>query len=139
MALSIFDDKTHQPTTNDLIEKLRNTYQIWDKIKNYVFNLDNSLTDMWGFTGKKYGWGYRIKDKKRAVIYLIPCDGFFKVAFVFGKKATEQALNSSIPDNVKKEISETKVYAEGRGFRIDITKDEDFDFVKELIYIKMNN
>ena len=91
----------------------------------------------WNFPGKKYGWSYRIKDKKRAIIYLLPREGFFKVAFVFGQKATNSILAENISDTIKTELNNARVYAEGRGIQIEIREHSNLRDVKKLIEIKL--
>ena len=86
MEHSIFMDKSKTPSNEDLKNVLGNSYQNWGIIKNYVLQQYPGGKEEWNFPGKKYGWSFRIKDKKRAIIYLLPREGFFKVAFVFGQK-----------------------------------------------------
>jgi len=93
----------------------------------------------WNFPGIKYGWSLRIKDKKRAIIYLLPRDGYFKAAFVFGAKAFEQVMQSSVSDEIKSELSAAKPYAEGRGIRIDVVNEGVVKDVEELVRIKHGN
>jgi hypothetical protein len=64
--------------------------------------------------GKSFGWNYRIRDKKRVLVYFMPCDGFFKISLVFGEKAAKEALVSGISKEIKDMISSAKVYTEGR-------------------------
>lgn len=54
------------------------------------------------------------------MIYLLPRDGFFKIAFVFGQKAVDEILKSNITESIKTELKNAKVYAEGRGIRIEV-------------------
>ncbi|HET6765762.1 MAG TPA: DUF3788 family protein, partial [Chitinophagaceae bacterium] len=77
--------------------------------------------------------------KKRALIYLLPRDGFFKAAFVFGPKATDIILKSTISENIKEEIKAAKVYAEGRGIRIEVRNKKILNDLKKLIMIKIGN
>ena len=65
---------------------------------------------------QKYGWSFRIKDKRRAIIYFLPRKKYFKVAFVFRQKAYDIILESDISDEIKTELSKAEKYAEGRGF-----------------------
>lgn len=48
----------------------------------------------WGFSGKKWGWGLRLKQKKRAVVYLTPTNGHFWAGFALGQKAVDAAFDS---------------------------------------------
>ena len=134
---SIFTDKNKQPNNNDLKKALGDTYQIWQLIRNYVISKYPNGSEEWSCS--KYGWSFRIKDKKRAIIYLLPRDKFFKVALVFGQKATDMIMNSQVTKSIKTELNAAKVYAEGRGIRITIEDDTIIDDIKKLIDIKLAN
>jgi len=139
MDISIFTDKKNTPNNNDLIVTLGNTCSIWDKIVEYVHNKYPDAKDEWNYSGDKYGWSFRIKDKKRAIIYLLPRDNFFKVALVFGQKATDKIMNSEISNDLKEELNAAKVYAEGRGIRIDVKDENLLKDIQFLIDVKMAN
>ena len=139
MALSIFDDKEVIPGNDDLKGSLGSTSSYWSELKDHVFHKYPEATERWNFPGKKYGWSYSLRDKKRAIVYLTPSDGYFMVGLVFGKKATDQALSLNISKDIKDIISSAKVYAEGRGFRIDITDGSWIPDIKSLIDIKISN
>jgi hypothetical protein len=91
----------------------------------------------WHYPGQKYGWSFRIKDKKRAIIYFLPRERFFMVAFVFGEKATAQVLASGIAPAIKSLLEQAKAYAEGRGIRIDIRDKSGLADIKKLVEIKL--
>lgn len=136
---SVFQDKATIPTDNDLVEKLDSKYELWKQIHDLVLSkYPNGLAE-WNYPGKKYGWSFRIKDKKRAIIYLLPRDQYFKVAFVFGDKAVKEILESKISNDIKTEISLATKYAEGRGIRIDVIDDSILIDIEQLIDIKLNN
>lgn len=139
MDISIFPDKTNIPTDNDLVNCLGATYELWAKLRDIIFEMYPMAKEEWNFPGKKYGWSFRIKDKKRAIIYLLPRDKYFKVAFVFGQKATMEILNSEISTDIKEDLEKAKVYAEGRGIRIEITDAKKLTDIKKLIQIKLAN
>ena len=137
--ISIFQDKTITPTDNDLVEKLDSIYDLWILLQNFVLSkYPNGLSE-WNYPGKKYGWSFRIKDNKRAIIYFLPRDKYFKVAFVFGQKATDIVMASDISPEIKTELMQARKYAEGRGIRIDINNDLRLPDIKKLIEIKLAN
>jgi hypothetical protein len=80
-----------------------------------------------------------LKYGKRTILYLFPSKGFFIVLFVFGKKATVAAEQSSLPQNILKTIKEAKPYVEGRSFRAEVKSAEDLANIIKLIKIKMKN
>jgi len=139
METSIFTHKAIVPTDTMLREALANLHPLWVDIRNYVFEKYPYAIAEWNFQGQKYGWSFRIKDIKRALIYLLPRDGYFMVAFVFGAKATTQAMESEIARNIKEIIESARVYAEGRGFRIEMKDAALADDIKKLIDIKLRN
>jgi len=135
--ISIFPDKETRPTDMVLAEVLASTYHLWVQIYDFVFEkYPNGLAE-WNYPGKKYGWSYRIKDKKRAIIYFLPRDTYFKVAFVFGQKATDAVLQSDVTSEIKTELEHARKYAEGRGIRIDIKNNLFIKDIKKLIKIKL--
>lgn len=127
------------PGDNDLVASLGKTYPLWQEIKDYTHSRYPAANDEWNYPGEKYGWSFRIKDKKRAILYLLPRDGFFKVAFAFGQKATDLIMQSHVADWIKTELESARVYAEGRGIRIEIRDEKLIDSIKVLIDIKLSN
>jgi len=139
MEISIFPDKEKKPSAEDLKSAIGKTYEIWNQIHDYVLEKYPAGYGDWNCPGKKYGWSYQVRDKKRTIVYLLPRDGYFKAAFVFGKKATEQILGSNISKEIKTELENAKVYAEGRGIRIDVKDYSILNDIKKLIEIKLSN
>jgi hypothetical protein len=139
METSIFMDKTKTPDNNDLQVALGDKYKLWLQIRDYVLQQYPKAIEEWNSPGAKYGWGFRIKDKKRAIVYLLPRDKSFKIALVYGEKATQQALNSNISGSIKNEIEIAPVYAEGRGIRIEVPDENILEDIKTLIDIKLAN
>lgn len=139
MDKSVFTDKKNVPDNNELSKSLEKTHLLWQNIREYVLLKYPEAIDEWHYPGEKYGWSFRIKDKKRAIIYLLPRNKYFKVAFVFGQKATYEILKSKISKEIRIEIEEAKVYAEGRGIRIDVKDKNILTDIKALIDIKLAN
>lgn len=137
--ISIFTNKSLPPDEKELAEKLAPTYPLWTAIRDGVLERWPQSRTEWSYPGKKFGWSFRIKDKKRAIIYLLPREGFFKAAFVFGENATHQILESDVQEEIKEQLRQALPYAEGRGIRITIRKNADIQVIKFLLEIKMNN
>lgn len=134
---SIFTDKSHEPTEENLREALAGTYPLWQSLRDFTLFSYARAQQEWKFSGNKFGWGYRIKDSKRVIIYLLPRQGFFLTAFVFGQKATDEILGSNVSSVIKDELLAAKVYAEGRGIRLTIQDAEMLEDIKRLISIKI--
>jgi hypothetical protein len=136
---SIFIQKGMKPTKEDLKKELGDTFELWTTLAEFTKKANPDSFEEWKYSSEKYGWSFRISDKKRVLIYLLPRDNFFKVAFVFGQKATDKILDSNISESIVKEIKLAKVYAEGRGIRIEIKNKSITNDIKKLIKIKIEN
>jgi hypothetical protein len=137
MDTSIFMNKAIIPDDILLREALGETSKVWVETRNYVLNAYPKAVEEWNFSGQKYGWSYRVKDMKRAIIYLLPRKDYFLAAFVFGEKATKEALGSSISSDIKDIIESARVYVEGRGFRVEVREENVLTDIKKLIDIKL--
>ena len=139
MNTSIFPDKSVIPNNSDLQNVLNKQYDIWEHLRNFVFEKYPKGKEEWNFPGKKYGWSFRIKDKKRAILYLLPRDKSFKVAFVFGDKAVAKIMDSDISTDIKTELEKARKYAEGRGIGIDVINESILPDIEKLVEIKLSN
>lgn len=137
--ISIFPEKEVKPTENELSEKLQDQYLLWKQIHDLVLEKYPDGVKEWNYPGKKYGWSFRIKDKKRAIIYFLPRDRYFKVAFVFGQKAFDIVMESDISEQIKNDLRNAKKYAEGRGVSIDVRDLSVVSDIEQLIEIKLSN
>ncbi len=137
MDTSVFSNKEIVPGDQDLAIALKETHHLWNSIRDYVQKMAPDSAEEWKYSGKKFGWSFRISDKKRVIVYLLPREAYFKVAFVFGQKATDAIMDSTIRDAIKKELQAAKAYAEGRGIRIDVQEETILEDVKHLITVKL--
>ena len=139
METSIFPDKAKKPDEQILMAALGHQIELWNKLREFVLDKYPMAIEEWNYPGKKYGWSFRMKDKKRAIIYLLPQQGCFKAAFVFGQKAVDQVLQSEISKDIKTELQQARVYAEGRGIRIEVKDESIIPDLKRLVEIKLAN
>lgn len=105
MDISIFTDKAAEPDLDNLKNNLDSTFDLWLQIIKIVKEKYPNPKEDWNYPSKKYGWSFRLKDKKRAIIYLLPREGYFKVAFVFGQKASDQIMASNINSTIKEDLA----------------------------------
>jgi hypothetical protein len=139
MAQSFFMDKSSIPTTDELSTALGATFSVWNELASYAISLNPTIYTEWKYPGDKYGWSFRVRDKKRVIVYLIPHENYFSVALVFGQKATNHALGINISENIKNLIINAPVYAEGRGFQLEVFDGEILTDITKLIDVKINH
>jgi hypothetical protein len=137
MALSVFEDKSHLPTSADLAGAMGPAASHWESLKNHLQKQYGPLAEEWNHAGAKFGWSFRLKDKKRVVAYMTPCRGHFLAGFVLGEKAVHVIRDSDLPSDVIAMVEGAKAYAEGRGVRLEIRTRADLECAKKLAAAKM--
>jgi uncharacterized protein DUF3788 len=139
LALSAFDDKAKQPQDEDLARVLGKTFKLWTQLRATVESKIAPVSASWGFTSKTTGWGLRLKQEERAILYMIPRDGYFLASFALGEKAVKAAHDAGLPKSVLDVIDGAKKYAEGRGVRLEVRTAKDLKSIETLAAIKTAN
>lgn len=118
---------------------LGRAFNSWNGLRRIIASRFTPLSEEWGFTSKSTGWGLRLKQPARTVLYMTPCRGYFLVSFALGEKAVKAARESDLPASILEIIDSAKKYAEGRGVRLQIRTAKDVRNVEKLAAIKMAN
>lgn len=137
MDTSIFTDKSTPPQPADLAAALGTRHPLWQDLCTLAVSKYPKAVCEWYFPGAKWGWNFRIKDKKRVIVYLLPREGSFMAAFVFGEKAYEKILESTVSQEIKDDLQAARPYAEGRGIRIEVKDQKTLKDLGLLIDIKL--
>jgi hypothetical protein len=135
---SAFMDRACEPDENEL-GVLADALPLWSRLVELVCAEFGGTFGEWVHSGRNYGWSFRLKQKKRAIVYLTPLEGRFRVAFALGEKAVAAAQSAGLPDLVLTLIDEAPRYAEGRGVRMLVRDLSDVQTVVALAKIKMAN
>ena len=136
--MKTFTEKELMPDKETLEISLGATHEFWQTLVDYVHSVYPKTIEEWNFS-KSAGWIFRLKDKRRAIIYLLPRADYFKVVLVFGPKATGEVLNSGVSVEIKTELESAKAYAEGRSINIEVKDGKIINDIKNLINIKLEN
>ena len=139
MALSAFDDKSKKPRTNDLNKMLGRSSPHWDSLIIHLAAEYSPLEETWIFSGPQWGWSLRLKQKKRAILYLTPCKGYFHTGFALGEKAVKAARKAHLAPPLLAAIEGAQKFAEGRAVRLEIRTKKDLENARKLAEIKMAN
>jgi hypothetical protein len=135
MAPNAFIGRTKPPTDEELSTELGAARALWDEL---LAELALPIQE-WNSYSPKAGWSMKLKLKKRTILYLAPCHGSFRVAFVLGDKAMEAARQVKLPKAVLKIFDEAPRYPEGTGVRLEIAARKDLAAVKKLAEVKLAN
>jgi len=141
MALSAFDDKGKEPAEAEVAAVLgAKAKGLWDDLRRRIAAAHAPLEEEWTFAGKSYGWSLRLKRKKRAVLYMTPWKGGFRVGLALGEKAVAAAKEGGgLPAEALEAIDEAPRYAEGRGLHWEVKTAKDIGIVEKIAAAKMAN
>jgi hypothetical protein len=139
MADSLFTDESKTPTKAELATTLGNTKNLRDELKNVIAERFNPVAEEWAWSGKSYGWSLRLKQKKRAILYMKPCKGYFRASFALGEKAIIAAQTSDLPNSALDLINTAPKFPEGRAGRLEIKSKKDINIAIKIAEIKMAN
>lgn len=139
MSASIYMEKLVVPDDKMLTYDLAETKSYFDTIAEFIDIEYGNFTPEWKFYNQKSGWILKMFSKKRNVLFIVPCNKYFRVAFTFGDKATDLIFNSKLPDSIKKDLFQAKKYAEGRTIQIEVRTANDLNNILDMIRIKLAN
>jgi hypothetical protein len=137
MALSAFDDRSRPPQPDELARVLGGAAPLWEELRRRLASRFDPLAAEWGFSSAKTGWGLRLKQGKRTVLYMTPCAGCFVASLALGEKAVKAAHESDLPAAVLAVVDGAVKYAEGRGVRLEVGTVDDVASVEKLAAVKM--
>jgi hypothetical protein len=137
MALSAFEEKTHQPTEAELAATLGRAATHWRTLLDRLNREHGPVEPVWHHAGAKFGWSMRIKRGERIVVYCTPCRGHFLVGIVLGRKAVQAAREHDLPPEVLAQIDAAREYAEGRGVRLEVRTKRDLESILVLAALKL--
>jgi hypothetical protein len=135
MTPNAFIGRTKPPTDDELSAELGAARVLWDELLAGLA----LPTQEWNSYSPKAGWSLKLILKKRTILYLAPCHGSFRVAFILGAKAVEAARLAKLSKAVMKIVDEAPRYAEGTGVRLEIKARKDLAAVKKLADVKLAN
>ena len=139
MVFTGFYEKTKKPTDDELAGALGPATSLWHELRRLIAQQFAPLTEEWVFGGKNYGWSLRLKQNKRAILYMKPLAGYFLASFAFGEKAVRAAHEADLPASLLKIIDDAPKYAEGRAVRVEVKGAKDIRAAVKLATIKMAN
>ncbi len=86
MSASIYSEKIVEPNDKMLSDDLAEAKAYLDKIAAFIEMEYGDFKSEWKFYCQKSGWILKMLTRNRNVMFVIPCDNYFQVAFTFGEK-----------------------------------------------------
>jgi len=133
-----FIGKTTLPTDDEVTTALGACAALWKQLVDWFAGQGVTIQE-WNSYSPKAGWALRLKVKKRNIVYLAPCAGCFRVAFILGAKAVAAARKGDLSKSTLKLLDEAPRYPEGTGLRLLVKAPKDLAAIRKLALIKLAN
>lgn len=138
-SLNAFKGKSSQPTSAELALALGPSSAVWNHLVKSLFEDLDRLEQEWHTYSPKYGWALILKVKKRRIVYLSPCTGYFEASFILGDKAVAAARAGNLAKPILTILDEAPRYPEGTGVRLTVKSEKDLPTIRKLAKIKLAN
>jgi hypothetical protein len=139
MPLSELTDRSHEPTDEELRSVLGKAHEVWVSLIDAVAERIGPVSQTWGYTSKSTGWGLRVRQKDRVILYMTPQTGQLLVSFALGERAVAAAKRLKLPPTLLAAIDAAPRYAEGRGLRLEVSTKRQVSDLAKLAQIKSEN
>ncbi len=137
MAPSAFLERSAPPRNEEVHQVLGRAGGLWKQLLATLASDFAPLSEKWGFSGKAYGWSLQLRQRKKTILYMIPCSGHFVAAFALSEKACRAAQEESFPLRVHELIRNAPEYPEGKAVRLEVRTMKDLKAVLQLAARKM--
>jgi hypothetical protein len=134
-----FIGRLTKPPAAELATVLGPTFTLWVELVDSITEELGITEQEWNSLKPKYGWALILKVKKRRIVYLGPCAGYFRVSMILGDKAMAAAHATRLPKSIVKLMNEATRYSEGTGLYFTIKGRKDLPAIRKLAQIKLAN
>lgn len=138
-STNAFIGRNSQPSRSEVQAALGSSAEAWAQFVEWMEHEEGITTEEWKSDGPKYGWSLRLKRRDRTIVYLAPCGGCFRAAFVLGDRAMEAVRQTKFPEKVAELIAGSPHYPEGTGIRLIVERPEDLAPIRKLAEIKLTH
>ena len=140
METALLDDKLVEPNDEIIFSIIGDTKLIWKQTFSYLFNHHKDISINWKYSDCGKYWVCIAQKEKNTIFRLrILKKNSFSMAFPFGDKLEPIILQSNLPDSIKNSYKDAQRFNKIRYISINVADLKDFENVKALIDLKINN
>lgn len=123
-----FMDKNAEPEDEKLKQAFGDSYSYYGELMEIT---DAFLKD-WNFS-KSSGWMLKVHDNKKALFYLIPLKGEFKINMAIRENEKNTFLEDNELEAIHDMIKSAKKYREGYALRFEVKTRENYKILSLLV------
>ena len=126
-----------KPSADEVSVALGPSAKVWTQLVDEFAENYNVTIQEWKSYSPKHGWSLRLLQKKRTIVYLSPCQGCFRVAFILGDKAIKLLKQDKLSKSLAKLINDAPRYPEGTGVRLLVRGTKEITAIRKLAEAKL--
>jgi len=139
MDPKVLSDETVVPNEDMVFSIIGENALIWKQTMSYLYDNNSDITEVWRYYNDGKSWLFRTLQKKKTIFWLSILEDTFRIAFYFANRLEPIILESNLPEDMKKEYLKSKIFNKSRCIYIDVKDPKDFENIKILIDLKINN
>ena len=140
MGSAILNDKSIIPTDGIIFSIIGDTELLWKQTFSYLFDNYKDISVDWKYSNCGKEWFCQGRKKKKSLFWIqIRKKDCFSIGFPFGDKLEPVILQSKLPEHIKDQYKNATKYNTTRYISVEVIDSTDFENVKLLIDLKINN
>ncbi len=139
MESKVLSDESVIPNEDLIFSIIGDKDLIWQQTMSYIYDNNNEISEVWRYYNDGKSWLFRTIKKKKTIFWIRILDDTFRIAFWFADRLEPIILQSDLPDSIKEEYRNAKRFNKSRSIFIDVQDSKDFENIKILIDLKINN
>jgi hypothetical protein len=138
MGTPILSDESHIPTAKIIFSHLGKSKPLWLALFQFIADAHPDFTQEWRYYRDGKRWLMKVQHKKKTVFWLSVMKGSFRTTFYVHEKAGKLVEDSTISEKLKNQYRNARSFGKLRGISVVYRNQNDVEFAKELIGIKMS-
>jgi len=127
----VFADKSAQPGDTQLEATLKNVYPCFVALREATAGLIHE----WKYYNRKSGWIFKIREKKKAVLYLTPLENAFNIGMALRESERDTLIDSPVGGELDVDLASLPKYPEGYGLRFTVRNENDLNMLLRILKI----
>jgi hypothetical protein len=127
MSISLFVDKSKQPSWEEIETALGSRLDLWNAMITRLRGHYATAEDLAFLYGMKYGWALRFRVKNKLLINIYPAKEHFIAQVNLPAAMESRALQANLGENALAAINRAHPYPEGRWLFVSVASQKDMD------------
>ena len=135
----VLSDKAVKPNDEIIFSIIGEKDLLWKQTFSFLYDNSKDISVEWKYSDCGKEWFCQALKKKKSLFWIKIVKDSFRISFCFGDKLEPIVLQSGLPESIKTDYKNAKRLNKARWIYIDMADSKDFESVKKLIDLKLNN